>query len=113
MSDFSNVPYDNMQYQFINDVGKQWIKKYALALCKELLGMIRSKYGTIPIPNSSTTLDGDTLRSEAASEKEFLITQLRGMLEQTSRAALLEADKNEAEFLQEKLQKVPYPIYIG
>ena len=113
VSDYSNVPYDNMQYQFINDVGKQWIKKYALALCKELLGMIRSKYGTIPIPNSSTTLDGDTLRSEAASEKEFLITQLRGMLEQTSRAALLEADKNEAEFLQEKLQKVPYPIYIG
>ena len=113
VSDFSNVPYDNMQYQFINDVGKQWIRKYGLALCKELLGMIRSKYGTIPIPNSSTTLDGDTLRSEAASEKEFLITQLRGMLEQTSRAALLEADKNEAEFLQEKLQKVPYPIYIG
>ena len=113
VSDFSNVPYDNMQYQFINDVGKQWIRKYGLALCKELLGTIRSKYGTIPIPNSSTTLDGDTLRSEAASEKEFLMTQLRGMLEQTSRAALLEADKNEAEFLQEKLQKVPYPIYIG
>jgi hypothetical protein len=35
------------------------------------------------------------------------------MLEQTSRKALLEADKDEAEFLQEKLQKVPYPIYIG
>ena len=75
--------------------------------------MIRSKYGTIPIPNSSTTLDGDTLRSEAASEKEFLVTQLREMLEQTSRKSLLEADKDEAEFLQEKLQKVPYPIYIG
>ena len=113
VSDYSNVPYDNMEYQFINDVGKQWIRKYGLALCKELLGMIRSKYGTIPIPNSSTTLDGDTLRSEASSEKEFLITQLRGMLEQTSRVALLEADKNEAEFLQEKLNKVPYPIYIG
>ena len=113
VSDFSNVPYDNMEYQFINDVGKQWIRKYALALCKELLGMIRSKYGTIPIPNADTTLDGDTLRSEAAAEKETLITQLREMLEQTSRRALLEADKDEAEFLQEKLQKVPYPIYIG
>ena len=111
VSDFSNVPYDNMEYQYINDVGKQWIRKYGLALCKELLGIIRSKYGTIPIPNSDTTLDGDTLRSEAAAEKETLITQLREMLEQTSRKALLEADK--AEFLQEKLQKVPYPIYIG
>ena len=77
------------------------------------MGIIRSKYGTIPIPNSDTTLDGDTLRSEAAAEKETLITQLREMLEQTSRKALLEADKDEAEFLQEKLQKVPYPIYIG
>ena len=113
VSDFSNVPYNNMEYKYINDVGKQWIRKYGLALCKELLGIIRSKYGTLPIPNADTTLDGDTLRSEAAAEKEALITQLREMLEQTSRRALLEADKDEAEFLQEKLQKVPYPIYIG
>ena len=113
VSDYSNVPYDNMKYKFINDVGKQWIRKYGFALCKELLGMIRSKYGTIPIPNSETALDGDTLRAEAAAEKETLVTQLREMLEQTSRRALLEADKDEAEFLQEKLQKVPYPIYIG
>jgi hypothetical protein len=113
ISDFSNVPYDNMEYQFINDVGKQWIRKFGLALTKELLGIIRSKYGTIPIPNSETTLDGDTLRQEAATEKEQLITELREMLEQTSRKALLEADKDEAEFLQEKLQKIPYPIYIG
>ena len=113
VSDFSNAPYDNMEFKFINDVGKQWIKKYALALCKELLGSIRSKYASLPIPNAETTLDGDTLRNEAVAEKEFLMTQLREMLEQTSRKALLEADKDEAEYLQEKLQKVPYPIYIG
>ena len=113
VSDYSNVPYDNMEYQFINDVGKQWIRKYGLALTKELLGIIRSKYGTIPIPNSDTTLDGDTLRAEASAEKEGLISQLREILEQMSRKALLEADKDEAEFLQEKLSKVPYPIYIG
>jgi hypothetical protein len=102
-----------MVFSKINDVGKQWIRKYGLALCKELLGMIRSKYGAIPIPNAETTLDGDTLRAESASEKEILMTQLREMLEQTSRRALLEADKDEAEFLQEKLQKIPWPIYIG
>ena len=113
VSDFSNAPYNNMEFKFINDVGKQWIKKYALALCKELLGSIRSKYASLPIPNAETTLDGDTLRNEAVAEKEFLMNQLREMLEQTSRKALLEADKDEAEYLQEKLQKVPYPIYIG
>jgi len=113
VSDFSNVPYDNMQYQFINDVGKQWIRKYGLALSKELLGMIRSKYGSIPVPNAETTLDGDTLRGEASAEKEALITQLRENLEASSRKMMLEADSDEATRLQEKLNKVPLPIYIG
>ena len=113
VSDVSNAPYNNMEYQHINDVGRQWIRKYGLALCKELLGTIRSKYASLPIPNAETTLDGDTLRNEAVAEKEVLMTQLREMLEQTSRRALLEADKDEAEFLNEKLAKVPYPIYIG
>jgi len=113
ISDISNAPYDNMLFSQINDVGKQWIKKYALALTKELLGMIRSKYASIPIPGSETSLDGDTLRTEAATEKEQLITELREMLEQTSRRSLLEADKDESEFLNEKLGKVPIPILIG
>ena len=113
ISDISNAPYDNMEYQFINDVGKQWIRKYGLALSKELLGMVRSKYGTIPIPNSEVSLDGDTLRAEATAEKEQLIEQLREMLDQTSQRALLEADQEASEHLQSKLNKVPIPIYIG
>jgi len=113
ISDFSNVPYDNMKFTNINDVGKQWIRKYGLALTKELLGIVRSKYGAIPIPGAETSLDGDTLRSEASAEKEALVTQLREILEQSSRKAPMEADKDESEFLQEKLKKVPYPIYIG
>ena len=113
ISDISNAPYDNMVYKQINDVGKQWIRKYGLALSKELLGMVRSKYGTIPIPNSEVRLDGDTLRAEATAEKEQLIEQLREMLDQTSNRALMEADREVADNLQEKLKKVPYPIYIG
>ena len=113
VSDFSNVPYDNMKFIHINDVGKQWIKKYALALCKELLGTIRSKYASLPIPGAETTMDGDTLRGEATAEKEVLMTQLREMLELTSRKTLLEADKEEAQHLQDKLGKVPIPILIG
>ena len=113
ITDFSNAPFDNMTFKKINEVGKQWIKKYGLALCKELLGTIRSKYASLPIPNAETTLDGDTLRTEASTEKETLVTQLREMLEQMSRKALLEADKDEAEFLNEKLNKVPIPIFIG
>src|SRR5210317_227366 len=113
ISDISNAPYDNMKYGSINDVGKQWIRKYGLSLSKELLGMVRSKYGTIPIPNSEVSLDGDTLRAEATAEKDQLIEQLREMLDQTSNRALMEADRESADNLQEKLKKVPYPMYIG
>jgi hypothetical protein len=113
VSDYSNAQYDYMVYSNINDVGKQWIRKYTLALAKELLGIVRSKYGTIPIPNSEVSLDGDTLRAEAAAEKEQLIEQLRENLEQTSRKALLEAQRDESESQQETLRKVPYPLYIG
>mgnify|MGYP001254619639 CR=1 FL=1 len=113
VSDYSNARYDFMAYNKINDVGKQWIRKYGLALSKELLGIVRSKYGTIPIPNAEVSLDGDTLRAEATSEKEQLIEQLRETLEQTSRKALMEAQRDESEFQQDTLKKVPYPIYIG
>ena len=84
ISDMSNVPYTRMTYNLINDPGKQWIRVYGLALVKELLGLIRSKYGAIPIPGAETSLDGETLRSEAIAEKENLITQLKEMLELSS-----------------------------
>ena len=113
ISDYSNANYDFMVYSNINDVGKQWIRKYTLALAKELLGIVRSKYGTIPIPNSEVSLVGDTLRAEAAAEKEQLVEQLRENLEQTSRKALMEAQRDESESQQETLKKVPYPLYIG
>tara|TARA_Y100000385_G_scaffold111440_1_gene115678 strand:+ start:17889 stop:19037 length:1149 start_codon:yes stop_codon:yes gene_type:complete len=113
ITDFSNATYNNMQYTEINHAGKQWIRKYTLALAKELLGSIRSKYGSIPIPGGETNLDGDTLRNEATSEKENLLTQLREDLEATSRRNMLERQKDEAEFMNDTLNRIPYPIYIG
>ncbi len=77
VTDISNVPYDNPTYSFINAVGRQWIRKYTLALAKEMLGGIRGKYQSLPIPGETTTLDYGRLLSEAASEKESLIVQLR------------------------------------
>ena len=113
MSDFSNATYNNMNYTEINHAGRQWIRKYTLALAKELLGSIRSKYGSVPIPGGEVSLDGDTLRNEATSEKENLLNQLREDLEATSRRNMLERQKEEAEFMNETLNRIPYPIYIG
>jgi hypothetical protein len=113
ISDYSDIPYDFMVYSGINDVGKQWIRKYTLALVKELLGAIREKYSNIPIPGSEVSLDGAALRSEAQTEKEALMTQLRETLEELSRKVQFENRNNEANQHQEMLRKVPLAIYIG
>jgi hypothetical protein len=113
VSDYSNIGYDFIPYQRINDVGRQWIRKYTLALSKELLGAIREKYNTIPIPGGETTLDGAQLRAEANTEKENLITQLRENLDEVSRKKIFENKAAEANQQMEMLQKAPLAIYVG
>jgi hypothetical protein len=54
----------------------QWIKDYTLANCKYMLGEARSKFSTIAGPGGGTTLNGDTLKSEAQQEMEKLETEL-------------------------------------
>ena len=113
VTNYSNIPYNNFTYSFINDVGKQWIRKYALALSRELLGFIRSKYSSVPVPGSEVTLNGGELVSQAQQEKEELVTQLRENLEQSSRRLQLEAQREENENMLSVLSGAPLKIYIG
>jgi hypothetical protein len=113
VSDYSNIGYNFIPYSFINDVGKQWIRKYTLALTKELLGAIREKYSSVPIPGSEISLDGAALRAEASSEKDALVEQLRENLDELSRKNQFEIRNNESNFQQEMLRKVPLAIYVG
>ena len=113
VSDYANVGYNFIQYHTINDVGKQWIRKYSLALAKELLGAIREKYSSVPIPGSEISLDGAALRAEAQTEKDALIEQLRENLEELSRKNQFEIRNNESNYQQEMLRKVPLTIYTG
>ena len=113
ITDISNVPYTNPTYAFINEPGKQWIRRYCLALAKEMLGGIRGKYQSVPIPGSETTLDFGRLLSEAQTEKSSLIEELQKLLEETTRLKQLERQEQEAELTQKTFYKVPYPIYIG
>ena len=113
VSDFSNVPYQNITYKNINAVGKQWIRRYALALAKEMLGYIRSKYSGIPIPNAEITLNGSDLVSAGQTEKEGLITELKEILDTMSRQAQLERKQAEADAMQQQMNKIPLKIYIG
>ena len=113
LSDYSDIPYDFIQYSNINDVGKQWIRKYTLALTKELLGAIREKYNSIPIPDGEVSLDGAALRAEAQVEKDELVKQLRENLEEMSRKNVMENKTHESNHHQEMLRKVPLKLYVG
>ena len=57
----SNVPYENPTYSRINSIGRQWIFEYGLGIVKEILGYVRGKYSTIPIPGSEVTLNQNDL----------------------------------------------------
>ncbi len=113
VSDYANIPYNNITYNTINSVGKQWIRKYFLAVCKEMLGIVRQKYQSLPIPGGEVTLDGAELRSEAQQEKTDLITQLRETLQASSQKQLMENQALQTEQMGETLKKIPLFIYIG
>ena len=113
ITDISNVPYTTPVFSHINQPGRQWIRRYALALAKEMLGSIRGKYGSIPIPGSETTLDHTRLLAEAKEEKKNLIEEITKLLEETTRVKQLERQEKEADLTQKTYYKVPYPIYIA
>ena len=113
VTNVSEVPFTNPSYNNINSIGRQWIFEYTLAIAKEMLGYIRGKYGTIPIPDATVTLNQSDLISAATAEKNALIERLRGYFDETSRDKLLERRATENDFLQKELNKVPYTIYIG
>ena len=111
--DVSTVPYDNPIYSYINSIGRQWIFEYTLALSKEMLGYVRGKYGTVPIPNADVTLNHGELLTAATAEKSSLIERLRAYLDETSRNKLLEKKAANSEFIQKDLSAVPWTIFIG
>ena len=113
ITNVAEVPYSNPTYEHINSVGRQWIFKYTLALAKELLGYIRGKYQTVPVPGSEATLNQADLLADARTEKDNLLANLREMLNETSRGSQMEAQSQEADFLRSTLSQVPLTIHVG
>jgi hypothetical protein len=113
VTDVSTVPYTNPTYSYINSIGRQWIFEYTLALSKEILGYVRGKYTTVPIPGAEVTLNQADLIQSATTDKTALIERLRAYLEETSRNRLLEKKAANAEFIQKDLSAAPWTIFIG
>ena len=113
ITNVAEVPFENPNYNNINSIGRQWIFEMTLTIAKEMLGYIRGKYSTIPIPDADVTLNQSDLLSSATANREALIERLRAYFDETSRSSLLERKATENDFLQQELNKVPYTIYIG
>jgi len=109
VSNLSNVPFGNLTYTNVNSIGRQWVRQYTLSLCKELLGLVRSKFKSLPIPNTDIQLDGDTLVSQGREDKKELITQLREMLDSMTYDKIIETNATKAENIQKHLRTVPVP----
>lgn len=113
ITNVANVNYTNPSYTQINSIGRSWIFEYTLALAKEMLGYVRGKYSSIPIPGESVTLNQQDLLSSADKEKETLVTKLRTYFDETSKKSLLERRKDESAAIQQELDNIPLPIFIG
>jgi len=107
----ANAPFGNISYEKINSIGRQWIRRFCLALCKELLGLIRGKVQSIPIPNAEIMLNHDILISTGREDQDKLREELKLYLDEMTydKISLREAEKAEA--LQRELSKVPLLIY--
>jgi len=113
ISDFSNIPYGIKKYKIINEIGKNWIRRYALALSKEMLGYVRGKYASIPMTlDNEVTLNGAELIGSAQSEKDALVVEMNEMLDSMSRQSQLERKQAEDTALSSQLKFVPFKIYV-
>jgi hypothetical protein len=113
VTNVGEVPYENPTYADINSIGREWIFRYTLALSKEVLAYVRGKYTTVPVPGSEATLNQQDLLTDARIEKERLLTELRDMLDQTSRQSQLERKANEGDSMKKIQGDVPMVIYVG
>ena len=114
VNNMNTLPFANIPYNNINSIGKQWIRRFALSICKEMLGQVRSKFGgTIPIPGESLNLNGSDLITQARDEQEKLRDELKTVLDELTYAKLAERDATIAETVAKTQTFVPLPIFVG
>ena len=117
VSNMGNLPFGNIRYERINSIGRQWIRQYTVALCREILGLIRSKFGNIPVPGAEVSLNGSDLISQGREDKEKLQTSLREMLDTMTYDKLIEMQATRAENMNKQLKYIPIPngraIFLG
>jgi hypothetical protein len=106
-SNLSNIPFGNIKYEHINSIGRQWIRQYTLALSMEQLGYIRGKFGSIPVPGESVTLNSSDMINNGRTDRDNLKTKLTEMLDTMTYDKLVELQGIRAENIQKQLKFIP------
>jgi len=113
INNMNTIPFSNIPYKNINSIGKQWIRRFALALCKETLGQVRSKFASVPIPGESVTLNGPALISEGRERQQTLREELKDTLDQLTYQALAAKDASIADSVNTINKNVPAGVFVG
>jgi len=113
INNINALPFENTPYQNINSIGKQWIRRFTLAVCKEMLGNIRSKFATIPIPGDSVTLDGPALLTQGKTEQEKLREELKTILDELTYTKVAQGDADLSDAVNKVQEKIPLLIFTG
>jgi len=113
INNMNTIPLQNVPYLNINSIGKQWIRRFALSLCKETLGLIRSKFASLPIPGNEIRLNGEALISQAKEELSALREELKTTLDELTYSKLMDGDANMVENSNRVMTQVPMGIFVG
>lgn len=71
---YQNVPEPNL---FLQQQSYPWLRDWTLSEAMIMLGRNRAKFATLPGPQGTFSMDGDTLRQEGLALQEQLKTRLR------------------------------------
>ena len=114
VNNINTIPFENIPYENINSMGKQWIRNYSLALSKGTLAQIRGKFGgSIPIPGGDVSLNATDLAGQAKDEQDKLKEELRKLLEETEYSKLIAADKEMTDNAINIMNEAPMGIFVG
>lgn len=113
VNNMNTMPLQNIPFKNINSIGKQWIRRFALALSKEMLGLVRSKFSSIPIPGNDIQMNGSDLVSSGKEEQDKLREELKTVLDELTYSKLLEGDAETIENSNRVMVKIPTAIFTG
>ena len=113
INNVNTLPFQNVAYASINSIGKQWIRRFALALAKEMLGQVRGKFATVPIPGESVTLNAADLLGQAKAELDALREELKTTFDELTYTKLAENDATLSDNAEKVLNRIPAGIYVG